>query len=58
MAKVNEGRSQADCVRPCQIFDVIGGTSTGGSGSPSQLMREATNVVDLSPSCLVDWVWM
>ncbi|RDW75382.1 hypothetical protein BP6252_06524 [Coleophoma cylindrospora] len=30
MSKVNENRSGNEILRPCQIFDVIGGTSTGG----------------------------
>lgn len=30
MTKVNENRSGDALVKPCQIFDIIGGTSTGG----------------------------
>ena len=30
MERVNQGRSVAARLRPCQIMDIIGGTSTGG----------------------------
>ena len=30
MERVNQGRSAAARLRPCQIMDIIGGTSTGG----------------------------
>jgi patatin-like phospholipase/acyl hydrolase len=32
MAKLNEERRASNllCVKPCEVFDLIGGTSTGG----------------------------
>lgn len=31
MARVNQDREKAARVRPCQVMDLMGGTSTGGS---------------------------
>ena len=30
MARLNSARSPARPVKPCEVFDLIGGTSTGG----------------------------
>ena len=34
MERVNQGRKDSTRLRPCQILDVIGGTSTGGLAIP------------------------
>lgn len=40
MARLNHGRQAADLppVKPCEVFDLIGGTSTGGCVNPFTLL--------------------
>lgn len=45
------GQEKLPPVKPCEVFDLIGGTSTGGSVKLPSLMRRANCQQALSRSC-------
>lgn len=57
METIRDKNNLADVPRPCEYFDLIGGTSTGGYvETPGMLILVTPNErVDLSQSCLGDW---
>lgn len=60
MTALNHERQKSSLrpVKPFEVFDLIGGTSTGGFVYPSMLWLARLTRLDLSPLCLADLRWI